>query len=245
MTEIKETDLDKDLTQLPPSKLARNLITYTQDFGEAIEPGHDEEYTKRHKVWSEYYLPALLGMVKSGEMSDEIFCSVLATLLYKQEYERDRDPLTGLYDRRGFARQTEELMAESKRLNLPLTLAYIDFDNFKPLNDKYGHKAGDDFLKVFASIAQTTRKDDVWSRFGGDEFVSLLPHTDEKNAGIIMERIEDKLNKFVKKSKINLEKPLTFTYGLQQWDKKQDADDFINAADQKLKLLKEAKQKYG
>ena len=92
MAEIKDVDLDKDLTQLPPSKLARKLISYTQDFSEAIRPEDAEEYTKRHKVWSKYYLPALLGMVKSGEMSDEIFCSILATLLYKQEYEKDRDP---------------------------------------------------------------------------------------------------------------------------------------------------------
>jgi diguanylate cyclase (GGDEF)-like protein len=98
------------------------------------------------------------------------------------------DDLTGLLNRRGFVEQAEREVARARREGTPLTIAVMDLDKFKSINDAYGHAAGDEALKRFAEHASARlRGTDVIGRTGGDEFALLLPLGANLAAGIIRE----------------------------------------------------------
>ncbi|HUC50603.1 MAG TPA: GGDEF domain-containing protein [Xanthobacteraceae bacterium] len=87
----------------------------------------------------------------------------------------DIDPLTEIRNRRGFARELARSLAYIKRYGTSAVLIYIDLDDFKPVNDRHGHAAGDAVLKaVAASLVRHVRTSDVVARMGGDEFAVLL-----------------------------------------------------------------------
>ncbi|MDC7221155.1 MAG: GGDEF domain-containing protein [Spirochaetales bacterium] len=89
-----------------------------------------------------------------------------------------KDPLTGLYNRRYINERIEQLFNESRRYGLALSVIMVDIDNFKNINDSYGHLAGDEVLKTFGELlVSQTREVDVVGRFGGEEFIILLPCT--------------------------------------------------------------------
>ncbi|RMH09281.1 MAG: diguanylate cyclase, partial [Aquificota bacterium] len=88
------------------------------------------------------------------------------------------DPLTGLPNRRLFFEKASPTFENSKRYGIPLSLLVIDLDNFKKINDTYGHDAGDLVLKKFAQVlSKNIRQSDIPARFGGEEFVLLMPNT--------------------------------------------------------------------
>ncbi len=101
-----------------------------------------------------------------------------------------RDPLTGIYNRRHFTEMLDRYFAQAIRYNHDLAYLMIDLDDFKQINDEMGHHSGDDVLKLVAStISQELRDADVCARYGGDEFVVLLPQTDVLRASALAERI--------------------------------------------------------
>ena len=86
------------------------------------------------------------------------------------------DPLTDLLNRRGFFEAAGEVLARRRDDSEPVSLLVFDLDHFKSINDRFGHKAGDDILHLFGSVARRTmRANDVIGRLGGEEFVALLP----------------------------------------------------------------------
>lgn len=100
------------------------------------------------------------------------------------------DELTSIYNRRQFLQRAQEEIARGQRWHRPLSLAMLDLDYFKRINDRYGHGFGDDVLRRFASCIQfNVRMEDVCGRLGGEEFAILLPDTDRYNASLIMERL--------------------------------------------------------
>ncbi len=105
------------------------------------------------------------------------------------------DPLTGLYNRRYFFSVANALIAESTRYGHPITFMLLDLDRFKNINDTYGHMKGDLALQHLAnSIRYTTRESDIIARFGGDEFVILLPQSDKTQAAHLAERLQKHLS---------------------------------------------------
>lgn len=99
------------------------------------------------------------------------------------------DPLTGLLNRRAMARVLEREFKRSERYGTPLSVAFLDLDHFKQVNDHYGHDMGDDLLRyVSAHLQKMTREIDVVARFAGDEFVIILPNTTLKYAHKFVER---------------------------------------------------------
>lgn len=101
-----------------------------------------------------------------------------------------RDPLTGLYNRRHFDEVLARSFSEARRYQNPLSCLMIDLDDFKDVNDRFGHHAGDRALILAAgTIASQLRASDVAARFGGDEFIVLLPHTDNEQAQSLSRRI--------------------------------------------------------
>jgi diguanylate cyclase (GGDEF)-like protein len=112
------------------------------------------------------------------------------------------DPLTNIANRRFFREILQRELHKSGRSNLPITIAYIDLDNFKNLNDTFGHMTGDELLKMIAGrISIMIRSYDLIARLGGDEFALILPDTDLENAKLIIERIRNELLNQIKEKK--------------------------------------------
>ena len=102
------------------------------------------------------------------------------------------DELTGLSNRRGFEMLGELLLDASRRMGLPLTVIYADLDNLKPINDRFGHDAGDRALKETAQVLETVlRGSDVIARLGGDEFCAILAGAESDAAATAVARIEE------------------------------------------------------
>jgi diguanylate cyclase (GGDEF)-like protein len=100
------------------------------------------------------------------------------------------DSLTGLLNRRYFQERISEEVERSRRHHLPLSLIMIDIDNFKAVNDTYGHLVGDETLKIMArTLRNCIRTIDVAARYGGEEFTVILPQTTKSDAVVIAERI--------------------------------------------------------
>lgn len=106
----------------------------------------------------------------------------------------ERDPLTGLFNRRAFDHHLEAEAARFERYRRPFALIVMDLDHFKSVNDRFGHDAGDVVLKKFAEIIRASSRDvDAAARLGGEEFALLLPETDKSHALEIAERIRKRL----------------------------------------------------
>jgi two-component system, cell cycle response regulator len=102
------------------------------------------------------------------------------------------DPLTGLYNRRHFNRVLDQLFAEATRYDKDLSAVMIDLDGYKQLNDKFGHQVGDQLLVLAGKvIGANMRRMDVAARYGGDEFVLLLPQASVGDAATAAERIRE------------------------------------------------------
>jgi diguanylate cyclase (GGDEF)-like protein len=104
----------------------------------------------------------------------------------------ETDELTGLFNTRGFAIAADRLFGQAQRYNRPASVLMIDSDNLKAVNDSHGHEAGNRLLRHLTKTIQAElRYTDVPARYGGDEFVVLLPETPEKGAIEVAERIRD------------------------------------------------------
>jgi len=104
--------------------------------------------------------------------------------------ESTHDPLTGALNRREFERQFQNMLQHAIRHNRPLTVAMMDLDHFKGINDNYGHQVGDEYLKVFCKVIESNlRPGDVFARYGGEEFVAVLPESDSIGARRVAERL--------------------------------------------------------
>ncbi|MCS6888427.1 MAG: diguanylate cyclase [Chloroflexus sp.] len=104
------------------------------------------------------------------------------------------DPLTGVYNRREFIRLANSELARAQRYQHALSLVLIDIDHFKIINDQFGHHTGDEALICFAaSWMAEKRTHDIFARWGGEEFILLLPETDQHHARQLVERVRDKM----------------------------------------------------
>jgi diguanylate cyclase (GGDEF)-like protein len=109
-----------------------------------------------------------------------------------------RDSLTGLLNRRHFMESVKLFFENAKRYSLPLSLCLCDLDNFKQVNDVYGHQAGDKVLAAFGEVLRhELRAGDVAGRYGGDEFIVVFPHTNLSQSAESLERIRTHLESIV------------------------------------------------
>lgn len=155
------------------------------------------------------------------------------------EYERQlsrRDFLTGCLNTRAFQEILEYEINRQNRVGHPITLAYVDLDNFKEINDLFGHLRGDELLKCIAdSFSGCIRKTDVVARIGGDEFVVLLPGTNEDAAHVVVNKIREKLLNDMK----NNHWPTTFSIGVVTClEPPRSNDDLITLADNMMYQVK-------
>ncbi len=152
------------------------------------------------------------------------------------------DSLTKLATRRSILEKIEYEIKKFERSNEPFVIVIGDLDDFKPINDKYGHNAGDMILKyVSKAMLSSVRKQDVVSRWGGDEFLLFLPQTDMEGGRIIIDKIKNKIeNTQITFQDQNISTSITF--GLSVFDKFMDIDQCIKIADMELYEKKKSKK---
>lgn len=145
------------------------------------------------------------------------------------------DPLTGLYNRRHLDSSLEREFLRAKRYQSDLSIAVIDIDFFKKVNDTYGHLCGDYILKETAYlILDTFRKTDLVFRYGGEEFVALLTETSADNAQIPLERLRKNIENYPFKFK-NEDIKITISIGASSINNEiNSAGEFLDKADQAL-----------
>ncbi len=108
------------------------------------------------------------------------------------EYQTQVDSLTSLFNRRAFEKKIQEEFERSKRYHNSLSLLILDIDNFKTINDTYGHHGGDAALvKIAETFREKTRQSDFPARYGGEEFVLILPETDQDSALQVASKIHE------------------------------------------------------
>jgi diguanylate cyclase (GGDEF)-like protein len=149
---------------------------------------------------------------------------------YRRESALARiDPLTGLANRRTFIEATSLEIERSRRTGRPFTLAYVDLDRFKEVNDRHGHPAGDAVLRaVAATMSGHARAPDLVGRIGGDELAILLPETDAREA----ERILASLRSSLLDAMARGEWPTTFSFGAVAFhDMPRGPEDALRMAD--------------
>ncbi|MBS3916732.1 MAG: diguanylate cyclase [Sulfuritalea sp.] len=106
----------------------------------------------------------------------------------------ERDPLTNLYNRRRFHEEIERIIADASRRGAHAGLLAVDLDGFKPINDEYGHQAGDEVLmKLAEEVGATVRRNEIFFRIGGDEFAVLAPDADEEEMIGLARRVGSKI----------------------------------------------------
>ncbi|WP_293005104.1 GGDEF domain-containing protein [Nitrosomonas sp.] len=158
----------------------------------------------------------------------------LETKLVEMGEKVHEDHLTGILNRRGLDTAFEREASRSIRHEHPLCYALLDIDNFKQLNDTHGHKVGDDALKYLVeSVKDTTRPEDIVSRYGGEEFVILLPNTKLEEAVQIVSRIRRNLTKkfFLHENKRLL---ITFSAGVARLRPEESQESVFKRADEAL-----------
>lgn len=186
---------------------------------------HDFLYDRRRWV---FWLILSLANVCSGIL--------IGTLVKRLYHGASKDPLTGLHNRRCFYDRIGYEMEKMKRTKQPLSLAIIDIDNFKIINDTYGHLEGDRVLVELAGIFKTqVRPGDTVIRWGGEEFTVILPETDKKGALSFAERVR----MLVECSNCTIK--ITVCIGVTTVYQAHNAENLMSIADKALYKAKENK----
>lgn len=149
------------------------------------------------------------------------------------------DQLTGALNRRGLEETFEKEAARALRRDLPLCIALLDIDNFKRLNDTYGHQTGDDALIHLVKIIQENlRPNDIVARLGGEEFIIIYPESDLEQATAALVRLQRELTKayFMADEKKLL---ITFSAGVSVWSHGESMETVIGRADDAMYQAKE------
>lgn len=142
-------------------------------------------------IWPTFPLAAFLLNTFTRSVALTVLGRVVLKLWRKSEYAH-KDILTGLANRLELLERLAIEQVRSERSGSPYSLLYLDIDQFKLLNDSFGHHVGDEALKAVADILrESSREVDVAARVGGDEFVLLLPDTDKQSCDVLIKRIED------------------------------------------------------
>ncbi len=148
------------------------------------------------------------------------------------------DPLTSAYNREFLQQRLPVEMEIAKQLTQPLSVAMIDVDHFKTINDRFGHEVGD---RVLAEVAKrlrwAIRQDDLLVRYGGEEFIVLLPNTDMENAAQIGERMRNELNPKIPADNTQID--VRISVGIAQQKKGDEVSTLIKRADDALYAAKD------
>lgn len=143
------------------------------------------------------------------------------------------DELTAISNRRGFFASASRALNLCQRQDLPVSLVFLDLNEFKPINDRFGHAEGDKALKLFArSLEAVCRKADIAARMGGDEFVLLLTNVDQQRVEQVLLRFAELIEEANNNQALGYS--ITFSYGIVHFDgsRHQSLDDLLAEGDE-------------
>lgn len=151
------------------------------------------------------------------------------------EFLANTDRLTGIWNRLKFEEVADIEIKRSERYQYPLSLVFFDLDHFKRINDKYGHATGDHVLKRIAElVAAGLRESDAFCRWGGEEFLILLPHTNLQHA----KQLAEKLRREIQTANLIATKTVTASFGVAERQSGETLKEIVHAADQALYTAK-------
>lgn len=179
-----------------------------------------------HSEWTRYFD---LGSRLAVNLLIAFLLNELKLALQLEREMSRRDPLTGIFNSREFRAQLGQELQRADRLSYPISLMYIDLDNFKQVNDTRGHSAGDEQLKRIAQvIGGIIRKTDLFARLGGDEFALFLPNVDRASVKYVVKKVEEA----VSREMTALASPVTLSIGVVTFHSPPlSVDDLLNKAD--------------
>jgi diguanylate cyclase (GGDEF)-like protein len=214
-----------------------HLIFLERD--EASHKQMDYEAMLRDTLALEYKMARILEEVKSHDLKEKIFelKKVINTSRDKMNRLANVDRLTGLFNRRFFDETIILEIERALRYNSALSLVIMDIDHFKSFNDTHGHQKGDEVLAVTAGILQENiRVNDIACRYGGEEFIVILPGTISEGASVLAEKIRFTLEE---ESQGRTGLKITASFGVSTFNLQGDSpEDFIQRADQGLYAAK-------
>jgi diguanylate cyclase (GGDEF)-like protein len=150
------------------------------------------------------------------------------------------DDLTGLVNRRRFLEALDAEVERARRFGSALTIVLADLDNFKQVNDEFGHHGGDVVLRAFADLIRSHVRDvDVSGRIGGEEFAIILPDTDREGAAHVAERMRESLSSVPIPISADASITAASSFGVAELEPEQTGDDLLRAADTALYRAKD------
>jgi diguanylate cyclase (GGDEF)-like protein len=193
------------------------LVDFTSSYFFMVEKGHYK--------WDAVLIPLFSP-----------FIWLLGLQYDKARFLSEKDALTGLYNRRFVSQITPKLLSQINRTQEKLNVSLIDCNNFKQINDFYGHKTGDLVLKNISNLLlNSTRDSDIVARWGGDEFLIIAPYTDLKGTKVILNRIEKRLYGLSAEMGINI----SVSMGIANYPNDADnINDLLTIADRNMYELK-------
>lgn len=197
-----------------------------------------------HKHRKEAFQKGVMDYIIKPYTSDELLLRIERISEFKRMEEKIhflekaalKDALTGLWNKRALEDELERIAHLSKRYHISYSILLLDMDQFKKYNDTYGHLAGDELLKIMGKlITKNIRKSDFAGRFGGEEFLMILPYTDSQGAEIMVQRMLKELVEMRIEHANNITHPwASFTAGIAVKEKEEDIIQVIKKADEAL-----------
>ncbi|TCK05420.1 GGDEF domain-containing protein [Phorcysia thermohydrogeniphila] len=205
-----------------------------------------EEFLKRENLAQEYKKElqkfvdsfSFLEFSKIGNLIINLMGRVVE-LTQRLKEQAIVDALTGLYNRNYLEQFVDKIVNLVQRQGLPLAVAMIDIDNFKQVNDTYGHKKGDEVLRTLGKIVKSSvRRSDIAIRYGGEEILIIFPNSKKEYAKYVVNRIKERLKSY----DFGIGRPVTFSAGIAGYPEEvkdlSSLNSIIEIADKKLYLAK-------
>lgn len=225
-----------DSLNLHDLHLPENLLVSFMHIKERLENGWNDTVSIHHPLSG----LSIFDQLNIFQQQAHLFMQESKEL--NQELWRDftmRDPLTGALTRLTLKSSLLEELNRNKRHQHACTIALIDQNKFKKINDDWGHVIGDQVLANTASlIQQNLRFGDKLFRYGGDEWLILMPNTDQEKAGLMLERIQKIVANFQHTTSNQIKFQSSFNFGIAQCCLYENVDDWIAAADSDLYIAK-------
>ncbi len=213
--------------------LKENIFLYLDDIQKKIEEKNKIDYQRYEELQKE--LQILNNKLEDTQKELER----IKEERKKIEKEILIDGLTGIYNRRAFDNKIQEIIKLNKRYNTEYCLIILDIDHFKKINDKYGHRVGDNALnRIVKNIKLIIRDSDFFARYGGEEFAIILPETKLKNAANVAEKIKKIIENIIFTYKKSETIKITISAGISELKKTDTPDSFIERADKALYFAK-------
>lgn len=220
--DITDEKMELGFARVAPKELAYIPIIYQERILGVLVLGSIDKYSEEEIQLFDY-------------LANQISIALDNAIMHEKIQELSiTDPLTGLYNRRYLNIRLEEEWSRSLRHKQPISILLCDIDNFKSINDTYGHDKGDEVLKIIAqTIKDNTRKEDLVARYGGEEFVIILLDTNDGGASNFAERVLDKVRTNVIEG---MDDPTTLSIGVATSTKVEatNYEELIKFADQAM-----------